>query len=227
MQKLNSGSKGNVFDALIEIQDAYMEKMSDPMRTYHDAIKAINDVSSRLFVRRLNTGDFKEWIVVGLYNKSNSQKLLARRFVSQLGDPESVEIIEDIIGRKIDPDILKEANKLKPKKLKSKKSKSYDAILANGKTVEIKTVIDANSPSSFTPDDPSDTICSHFNGDTVSIYEIIPSDKIKNVRVNKNESFSDQQEKGRRPRIKIPDLLTQTGNDFSKPQYVMEISEII
>lgn len=228
MQTVTNVCRDNIFDVLIGIQDAYIEKVSASMRKYHEAVQAINAISPELFVRKLNTGDFKEWIVVGLYNKRNSEKLLARRFVTQLTDTKTRAIIEGKIGSKIHPDIIKEAKSLLVNKNgKSVKRKSCDAIFANGKTIEIKSVIDPNSPSSFTPDDTSDTICSHFDGNTVNIYGIINSEDIKKVRVNSNESFSDQQEQGRRPRLTIPDLLNQTGNDFSKPQYVMDISEII
>ena len=131
------------------------------------------------------------------------------------------EIVESTIGFPIQENIVKNVKKI----IKNCKGLSYDALSAKN-TYEIKTIISSESPSSFSPGTVSNTICADFSDKCVRVFPPVKADSIRKVKVNNTETFSDQQKDGRRPRIKIPDLLEQTGGNFNEPQYTFNIEEI-
>lgn len=83
---------------------------------------------------------------------------------------------------------------------------SYDCVSLDGEGIQVKSASIKNDLTSFGPKSTWDLLyfMDFSSGKDVKIYKI-PSDNIYNMVLNKskNETFRDQQEQGRRPRLSI------------------------
>lgn len=94
--------------------------------------------------------------------------------------------------------------------LKVKTSKSFDLISKDGKLVQVKATTIITDCSSFGPRSEYDII--YFvdlaRQPYFEIYELLP-EQISCVRMNANETFQDQQKKGKRPHFSIKEKIIQ------------------
>jgi len=83
---------------------------------------------------------------------------------------------------------------------------SYDCVSATGEGIQVKSASIKNDLTSFGPKSTWDELyfMDFSSGNDVKIYKI-PSENIYNMVLNKtkNETFRDQQNQGRRPRLSI------------------------
>lgn len=95
-------------------------------------------------------------------------------------------------------------------------AKSYDCVMREtGEGIQVKAAQIEEDLTSFGPDSEWDRLffMDFHKGSSVDIYEI-PSDAIYNKVLNKskNETFKEQQEQGRRPRLSLKKDIIQTLN---------------
>lgn len=107
-----------------------------------------------------------------------------------------------------------------------------DAYTKEGEMVEIKASSNYNDDTtSFSPDHNFDYLYFgrlNYEEDTLYIYNLeLNSQTIKNIKVNKNETFGDQQQQKRRPRFGIIDKLIIPNNlePIAKHKFVRDQEE--
>jgi hypothetical protein len=79
----------------------------------------------------------------------------------------------------------------------------------------------SNGPLSFGPSQHWDELflidASNFMNNQMKVYKITcPKDQFQNIKVNKNQTFLNQCNEKRRPRLSLKDILTQLNNKYEK-----------
>ncbi len=111
---------------------------------------------------------------------------------------------------------------------KIRKKGSWDAESRNNERIQIKFCIDKNNElSSFNSNSNFDKLILfslNLKENKAEIYEISNIQQIKDLKVNKNETFQEQQNQKRKPRFSIFKSIIKPQN--IKPKFIIDLKHI-